>query len=286
MTRYEPVPLVYRYVEPRECDKEKAPLIFMHGLTASKEYWYETPEVAANSTKRRAYVIDSRNHGESPWSDVFNFDCNVDDILHFMDTIGAPKAILIGHSMGGITAIKTALREPERVERIVVEDVGVRRLQDEVIQMVRQRIALMKVAIEKMPPGLDEVKARKFIFDLIYDALPPEIKKYMRVEENCYMIPLRPTEDGRWRFKSNLEGIDKAAQNASGIMTESTGLYQGLALFIYGLQSPFRVGSDEPNIKRLFPNAEFVAVENATHTVHNDCPEVYTEALVAFLLKE
>ncbi|GFS66009.1 abhydrolase domain-containing protein 11 [Nephila pilipes] len=100
------------------------------------------------------------------------------------------------------------------------------------------------------------------------------------------MIPLRQTEDGRWKFKSNLDVLEKAAKNPSGIMKEPTGLYQGLALFIYGLQSPFRVGQDEPFIKQFFPNAEFVAVENATHTVHNDCPEVFTEALVNFLLKE
>ncbi|GFT27254.1 abhydrolase domain-containing protein 11 [Nephila pilipes] len=100
------------------------------------------------------------------------------------------------------------------------------------------------------------------------------------------MIPLRPTEDGRWKFKSNLDVIEKASNSSPEIMKEPTGLYQGLALFIYGLKSPFRVGQDEPLIKQFFPNAEFVAVENATHTVHEDCPEVFTETLVNFLLKE
>ncbi|GFT17978.1 hypothetical protein NPIL_352751 [Nephila pilipes] len=66
MERYDPVPLAYKYVEPDGCDKEKAPLIFLHGMAASKENWYETPEVVAFSTKRRNKVIDSRNHGESP----------------------------------------------------------------------------------------------------------------------------------------------------------------------------------------------------------------------------
>ncbi|GFT63128.1 AB hydrolase-1 domain-containing protein, partial [Nephila pilipes] len=127
---------------------------------------------------KETYVVDSRNHGESPWSEVFNFDCNVDDLLHLMDTINAPKAILIGHSMGGITAIKTALRAPERVESIAIEDIGVRRLPEEVIEMVRQRMSLMKVAVEKLPLGLDEVKARKFIFDSVFEALPPEIVKF------------------------------------------------------------------------------------------------------------
>lgn len=58
----------------------------------------------------QSYSVDARNHGDSEWNDYFNFDVNVDDLLHFMDVLGIRKAILVGHSMGGKTAIKTALK--------------------------------------------------------------------------------------------------------------------------------------------------------------------------------
>lgn len=59
----------------------------------------------------QVYAVDARNHGDSEWRDYFTFDCNVDDLLHFMDSMKIPTAAIVGHSMGGIIGIKTALRK-------------------------------------------------------------------------------------------------------------------------------------------------------------------------------
>ncbi|CAL1278451.1 unnamed protein product [Larinioides sclopetarius] len=177
MTKIEPVPLVYNLVEPDGDAIDKPPVIFLHGLSASKEIWHDIPKTVANATKRKVYAVDSRNHGESPWSDVFNFDCNVDDLLHFMDTIRAPKAILIGHSMGGFTSIKTALKA----------------------------------------------------------------KKVPKFDENGYMIPLKKTEDGRYTFKSNIEGLQNTVKSAEQLQSSLSGKFEGPICFIYGKISPFQV---------------------------------------------
>ncbi|GFS53839.1 hypothetical protein NPIL_700361 [Nephila pilipes] len=71
-----------------------------------------------------------------------------------------------------------SLSMPERVESIFIEDIGMKRIPEEVMEMGRQRFSLMKVAVEKMPLGLDEAKARKFIFDFGFEALPPELVKF------------------------------------------------------------------------------------------------------------
>ncbi|KAF8768168.1 protein ABHD11-like [Argiope bruennichi] len=287
MTKYEPVPLVYNLVEPDGGATDKPPVIILHGLTASKEYWYDIPKTVANATKRKVYVLDSRNHGDSPWSDVFNFDCNVDDLLHFMDTIKTPKAILIGHSMGGITSIKTALRAPERVEKAVIEDMTVSKVNAQIIEMIYNKIGLARKALEVMPTGLDEKSARLFIIDFIIEALPPEAKQYVRFDENGYMIPLKKTEDGRYTFKSNINGLQNAVKNAEqSDETEKGRVFEGPICFIYGKLSPFQVSKDEEVIKKVFPNAELVGVEGATHTVHNDCPAEFKETVLNFLLKE
>ncbi|CAL1278455.1 unnamed protein product [Larinioides sclopetarius] len=286
MAKIEPVALVYNLVEPDEGTADKPPVIFLHGLTASKEYWYDIPKTIANATKRKVYAVDSRNHGESPWSDVFNFDCNVDDLLHFMDTIKAPKAILIGHSMGGITSIKTALKAPERVEKAVIEDMGVRKVDSQVAEAIYKKIGLARKAVEIMPTGLDEKSARFFIIDFILNALPPEVKQFTRFDENGYMIPLKKTEDGRYTFKSNIEGLQNAVKSAEKLQSSASGQFEGPICFIYGKLSPFQVSKDEEEIRKLFPNAELVGIEGATHTVHNDCPAEFKEAVLNFLLKE
>lgn len=62
----------------------------------------------------QVYAVDARNHGDSDWNDFFNFDINVDDLLYTMDSLSIPKAVLVGHSMGGITALRTALKAVSR----------------------------------------------------------------------------------------------------------------------------------------------------------------------------
>ncbi|GFX54635.1 AB hydrolase-1 domain-containing protein [Trichonephila clavipes] len=114
-----------------------------------------------------AYVIDLRNHGDSEWNDVSNFDCNVDDLLHFMDRMEISKAILIGHSVGGITAIKTALGWPERVEKIIVEDADIRRPPRQMIDLTLIYLSLAQKAITQVPVGASEEEAKKFIIDYV-----------------------------------------------------------------------------------------------------------------------
>ncbi|CAL1278453.1 unnamed protein product [Larinioides sclopetarius] len=286
MAKIEPVALVYNLVEPDGGTADKPPVIFLHGLTASKEYWYDIPETVANATKRKVYVVDSRNHGESPWSDVFDFDCNVDDLLHFMDTIKAPKAILIGHSMGGITIIKTALKARGRVEKAVIEDMTACKVNSQITEAIYNKICLARKAVEVMPTGLDEKSARFFIINFILNALPPEAKQFTRFDENGYMIPLKKTEDGRYTFKSNIESLQNAIKNAEQLQSSPSGQFEGPICFIYGKLSPFQVSKDEDEIKKLFPKVEMVGIEGATHTVHNDCPAEFKEAVLNFLLKE
>lgn len=278
-----PVKLAFRSVEPDDCEKDKAAIIFIHGLSASKEYWMDIPEIVANATKRIAYVIDSRNHGDGEWSDEFNFDCNVIDLLNFMDEVGVEKAILVAHSMGGLTAIKTALRAPERIEKIVIEDVSVRAPPKEMIGVIALFLSLSQEGIEKVPAGADEATAKKIIIQHIGTNLPAEIRNMSKKKNDDMRIPMKVGADGKYEFKVNIPAIIKSLKNPENLMTEATGIYEKPALFVHGLLSPFQKDKEEPHILKLFPNAKFVGIEDATHTVHNDCPQEFTEAVLKFL---
>ncbi len=70
------------------------------------------------------YVLDARNHGESPHVPDTTYSLMANDTVHFMKQEEMTKTILIGHSMGGRTAMLTALRHPELVEKLIVLDVS------------------------------------------------------------------------------------------------------------------------------------------------------------------
>ncbi|GBN99579.1 hypothetical protein AVEN_238303-1 [Araneus ventricosus] len=109
-------------------------------------------------------------------------------------------------------------------------------------------------------------------------------KQFTRFDENGYSIPLKKTEDGRYTFKSNIDGLQNAMKNPKQF--EVSGQFEGPICFIYGKLSPFQVDKDEEKIKKVFPNAEMVGIEDATHTVHTDSPAEFKESVLNFLLKE
>ncbi|GFT00392.1 abhydrolase domain-containing protein 11 [Nephila pilipes] len=170
-----PVPLEFTTLEPAECHEDKAPIIFLHGVTASKEYWCDVPVKVANATKRKVHILDARNHGDSPWSNHFNCDTNVADVLHFMDEINITKAIIVGHSMGGATAIGLAFKEPQKVEKLFIEDVSIGAFPEHVITMLRHKLMMSQKAMENLPTDLNITEARDFIADYVIKSLPPEV---------------------------------------------------------------------------------------------------------------
>ncbi|CAL1278456.1 unnamed protein product [Larinioides sclopetarius] len=279
MTRYEPVQLAFKSVELEGCSKDKAPILFLHGMAVSKEQWGDIPEAVAKATNRKVFAVDSRNHGESPWSDVFNFDCNVDDLLSFMDSIGASKAIIVGHSMGGITSMNVALRAPERVEKLVVVDTNCRKLSQKLTKILLYYLSSLKAAVEKVPIDVDEDTAKKKIFENLFQ----EFYMLAKLEDSSFHIQLKRSSEGRWTFKSSIGLFMKAFMNHGELMTEPMGEYEGPTCFIYGKHSPYLVGQDEKNNRRFFPNAKMVGIDNATHSVHSDCPREFIDALLNFL---
>ncbi|GIY75140.1 hypothetical protein CDAR_372231 [Caerostris darwini] len=286
MAKYNPVPLAYNSLEPEEWDKDKAPVIFLHGMMGSKEYWNEIPQAVANATHRKVYAVDASNHGDSPWTDVFNFDVNVDDLLLFMDTIKAPKAILVGHSMGGVTSMKAATRVPERVEKIVVEDMTASDLPSQMAVLFKMQFPMIRKAIDSIPPELDEVEASKFIVDFMAKNIPQPPDSGAKPEYKGIQFPLKRNKDGKYVSKANMDTVEKALDDLKNLQSNISGVYEGPASFIYGKASHFSVSSDEERIKKHFPNAELVGIDGASHMVHSDCPLEFLVALLNFLQYE
>ena len=67
--------------------------------------------------------MDARNHGESPHSPHMSYELMCEDTVNLLKEIGVSRTVLVGHSMGGKTAMLTALRHPEMVEHLVVLDI-------------------------------------------------------------------------------------------------------------------------------------------------------------------
>ncbi|MFE0477403.1 alpha/beta fold hydrolase [Streptomyces sp. NPDC058947] len=97
------------------------PLVLLHALGEDATDWEGVVPALARS--RRAYALDLRGHGRSDWPGEYSLELMQADVLRSMDALGLGPVDLIGHSMGGIVAYLLAQDHPQRVSRLILEDV-------------------------------------------------------------------------------------------------------------------------------------------------------------------
>ncbi len=101
---------------------EGAPVLLLHGLTATRRYVVMGSK-ALERSGHRVIKYDARAHGHSspaPSPDAYSYDLLADDALAVLDDRGVERAVLAGASMGAHTLLNLALRRPDRVAGIVV----------------------------------------------------------------------------------------------------------------------------------------------------------------------
>ena len=99
------------------------PLVCLHGHTGQAHIWDEFAEAMRGSY--HVYALDQRGHGESGYAeDGYARDRFVEDLAAFVDALGLQKFTLAGLSMGGWHSMLYTADHPDRVERIVIVDIG------------------------------------------------------------------------------------------------------------------------------------------------------------------
>jgi 3-oxoadipate enol-lactonase len=98
------------------------PLVLLHALGEGGADWADV--AAAFAGHWRVYAPDLRGHGRSDWPGDYSLDAKRGDVLGFMDALELGRVDLIGHSMGGLVACLVAEDQPERVARLVLEDIA------------------------------------------------------------------------------------------------------------------------------------------------------------------
>ncbi len=103
---------------------DKPALVCLHGLTGNAHHFDALAAHLAPRFHMRA--LDVRGRGDSEWGPAMEYTAQTyaSDLLGFLDALKVGRVTLIGTSMGGIISIFFAGSYPERVERLVVNDIG------------------------------------------------------------------------------------------------------------------------------------------------------------------
>ena len=96
------------------------PMVLLHALGERGANW--APVTGRFAERFRVFAFDLRGHGDSDWPGEYSFQLMRDDVVAALDALGLARVTLVGHSMGGAVAYLVAIRRPDLVGRLVVED--------------------------------------------------------------------------------------------------------------------------------------------------------------------
>ncbi|CAL1281545.1 unnamed protein product [Larinioides sclopetarius] len=274
------------YLPPKGTEnKSLSPIIFLHGRLDSKKTWKKFAPEIAKRTGREVYATDARNHGDSSWSEEINLDVLVGDLEEFMNDLDIDKAILIGHSLGGRTSLALALKKPEAVEKLIVEDMDTKNYDSITKRTIQQIIFLLRESLKQIPPQANETEAKKAIVAFIKEKLPPAQAQPQIKERGVFELDTIPIkkEGNTYVWQANLDVLEDMLMSDRQ-NNKFSGVYTGDALFLYGTESFFNVKDDE-DINKFFPRAVKVPVEGAGHLIHQDYPGEFLKLITDFIMK-
>lgn len=239
------------------------PVIILHGLFGALDNWLSFGKSLAED--HIVYLVDQRNHGKSPHSDIFTYEAMAEDLHEFIEDHNIQQPVLIGHSMGGKTVMKYAVNYTDTFEKLIVIDIA-----PKAYPLHHQTIL---EGLNAIKPA--EVKSRQ-------DA-DETLKQYVKetgVRQFLLKNLDRSSEGFEWKI--NLKGIEENIENVGEGLEDR--LYTATpALFIRGENSDYIRNEDSITIVALFSNAEIKTIENAGHWVHAEQPEKLLEMIKTFI---
>ncbi|XP_054723940.1 protein ABHD11-like isoform X1 [Uloborus diversus] len=254
-------------------------IIFIHGMLESKKTWRIVAPEIARKTHRRVYAVDVRNHGSSPWGDELNFDIMADDVEEFMVDHSIPSAVLIGHSLGGRIAMTIALRKPEKVNILIVEESVPRTFKPAPEGIIAKSLNGMKEVLNAVNDTENDNEALSYARDFFLCTVNP-MDRQMAVNYHLDMLPLKK-QAGKYAWECDVDGlIDMVSTEKIG--QELTGVYKGHVLFLYGTKTFFKMEEDTL-IPVLFPQAVKLKVDGASHFIHTEHPELFIAEVSKFI---
>jgi pimeloyl-ACP methyl ester carboxylesterase len=245
-------------------------MLLLHGGAQSAHSW----DFFSLAMRDHFHIValDQRGHGDSDWSDAGDYDTpfHVADIRAFTDAIGYNRFVLMGLSMGGRNAYSFAAEHPEKVERLIVVDVGP--------DVKAEGQAYIREFLE----GTETFES--------FDWLVERVKRFNpRRQENqirgSLLNNLKQLGDGTWTWKHDRRrGIRR---DRGGEMTEAAwaalAAVQAPTLVVRGAESYILSEQTAQKMLATVANSQLVEVPNAGHLVQGDNPVGFEHAVRAFL---
>lgn len=254
------------------------PMIIIHGLYGSSDNWLSIGKALSRSYT--VYLVDQRNHGQSPHDEVHDYPSMRDDLIEFMDRHELRKATIIGHSMGGKTAVFLSESHPERIDALVVIDIAPtaygaeasgnqvethKRIMDAMLEVDFKKAASREDVDEQLAKNIDSPRIRSFL-----------LKNIVRNQDKSLQWKLN-VPALRENLEEVLGGLDpkkyRGGEEIAGFPV----------LFIRGEKSDYISDDDILVIQQIYPMARVTTLPDAGHWLHVEQPALLIKTIRYFL---
>ena len=250
----------------KEIGDQNKELVILHGLFGSSDNWLTIARQLTDEYK--VYLLDQRNHGDSPHDPAHTYEAMAEDLKNFIVEHDLKEPHVLGHSMGGKTAMYFAVKYPSLFDKLVIVDIAPKSYpvhHDQILTGLKS-IDLTQVktrgeADKQLAEYVPELGVRQFL-----------LKNLNRDANKSYS------------WKINLEVIDKSIEKIS------EGLPQALhapkeVLFVGGKNSHYIEQEDYATIDQFFPGSQIEMVDGAGHWIHAEKPDEFLKIVRDFLSK-
>lgn len=244
---------------------EGKPFVILHGFLGMSDNW-KTHGRMFSQLGFQVHLIDQRNHGRSFHSSEFDYELLSEDLYDYCLRNDLEEIVLLGHSMGGKTAMMFAAKYPKMISKLIIADIAPRFYPRHHHSILKGLSAL----------DFEEIVTRKEAEEILskYVSHGPTRQFLLK---NVYWI-----EPGKLALRINLEALtENIDEIGEGLPSHLK--FEGDTLFLKGDKSEYISTQDEVLIKRQFPNSRIDTIEKAGHWLHAENPKAFFDSVKNFM---
>ena len=238
--------------------------LILHGYFGMGDNWKSLGNQFGKNYE--VHMIDQRNHGRSFHADDFDYEHLVEDLHNYIEYHKLENVLLLGHSMGGKTAMLFAVEYPDLLDKLLIADISPRHYQPHHNEILKALNSVdfsihnsRKLVEEQLSQYIPEMGTRQFLLK----------SAYWR-------------EKGLLAFRFNLPSLTENNSEV-GVALPSFTNFDGESLFLAGGNSGYITSAEEPLIKAHFPKAQIITIPDAGHWLHAEKPKVFYRKIMRFL---
>ena len=239
--------------------------VVLHGLFGSGKNWRSF--AGSLEDDFQVWTLDARNHGDSPHADSMSYQQMAEDVARFFVENELENVVLLGHSMGGKTAMQLALQFPDRIAALIVVDIA-------------------PVCYDHLHKQLKLIEAMQELH-LAAEMSRSEIEKKLalKIPEKrllSFLMTNLNRQNGQFQWRIGLEQIAAGMPDLLNY-PELKSVFKGPVQFIGGENSAYLKFEYHALIRKYFPESRITMLENCGHWLHVEQPAAFQKTVNEFL---